>query len=297
MRVAFVLLVCLCLLSFVSHVEAQDARLAAVPPSLMLHAEHTDPAFLEPLLDGLLAEGYTATTYQEWSARLLAGEPILKPVIISFDDLTAVDSINNIDLFRRAYQALRVRSMKAVFVLITEPVAIFADGSHVIQTQQDAEKWQELAVWVENGMEIATHSNSHTNLNRMDTGPRRDFTTAMYYAEIVRSVNIIEKELERNGLCYEVTTFVTPFGSGYSYGLTSPALHPGVIKFSRAAGIVLVIGIAGGRTPLVLDELANAGHSVQYIGRVGPHETNGLPDVWGTISYLNDWWEAYRLYQ
>lgn len=260
-----------------------------IPPSLMLHSQHAKLENLNPLLDFLIQEGYSAITYTQWLESIATGFLFAKPILISCDDLTLVTGINNIYHFRKMKDAFTSRGMCATFAVVTEPVMVDAQQNSTVLRDQDSAKWDEICSWIADGMELATHSSHHTNLNDPDAKPNSSFTDADYEREIQQSVELIESELAKRGVVYKVKTFITPFGSGYDYKQTPSTIHPKVAEFCKKSGVKLVVGIAGGRTPIKTGLIHPQSKIVQYTGRVGPAESSSGLDPVKTLGYMNQW--------
>jgi peptidoglycan/xylan/chitin deacetylase (PgdA/CDA1 family) len=273
------------------------APLVSVPPSLMLHSADGRFDFLPPLLDRLNQHGFQATTYQTWYRQYRQQQPVINPIIISIDDISLAErACLAFNTFVRMKNWLAAAGMTAVYAVITEPIV---NGQP--QRQQDEVRWDMMQAWVEEGFELASHTSYHSNFNAVDTGPRPDFTAVDYEAEIVRSAHLIETKLGERGLAYQVQTLITPYGSGYSYQLPAPAIHPGICLACQQTNIKFVVGIAQGREPLPLLELLDE-TTLLYTGRLAPiyvtSEQDGairpyLPSTW---TLIQAWWEQNQRY-
>lgn len=229
-----------------------------LPPSIMLHSRHH--AFLPVLVDWLVSNGWQGISYLDFE-RALMGETALppKPIILSIDDLTMTPGGYSYPYFVEMKEALVRAGFGGVFSVVT--------NSHM---EQDDSRWQEVAAWWDDGIELASHSASHTNLDNPDIKPE-DF-----HFEIVESVQMIE---DRTG--HRVRSFVTPFGSGYDR--PTATLHPQVRAACQAAGIRFVVGIVDGRSDL---SMYPASDKLLYVGRATPGTDNSLD---GTIYTLGTW--------
>ncbi|WP_420627896.1 polysaccharide deacetylase family protein [Candidatus Leptofilum sp.] len=237
----------------------------AIPPSLMLHSQDAQLAFLPPLLEQLNQAGFTAVTYRSWQQMVRENRVPAKPIILSIDDISmAKGACAAFSTFAQMKEWIRAAGMTAVFGVITEPVI---NGSP--QREQDEARWDIVRGWLDEGFELATHTSYHSNFNAMDSGPRSDFTAVDYEAEIVRSAQLIEAKLAERGLNYPVRSLIMPYGSGYSYKLTPSQIHAGISAACGKTNIEFVIGIAQGRKPLSIYSLLN-GHEVVYVGRLPP---------------------------
>jgi peptidoglycan/xylan/chitin deacetylase (PgdA/CDA1 family) len=273
---------------------AHEDRPIPVPPALMLHSRDAGSAFLPPLLEGLQRHGFTALTWQQWHERRRQKLLPARPVILSIDDISmARGGSPAFDTFVRMQETIARAGMTAVFGVITEPV-----WNGQIFREQDRERWALMREWVLAGFELATHTSHHSNFNRRDSGPRDDFGPADYEGEIGRSAALISAQLAEQGISYQTDTLITPYGSGYSYKLPHPAIHPGIETACRQAGIRQVVGIVGGRTPIPPHELADPRHLL-YLGRAAPvyhPDTSGRsrPQVAETLQRVLAWDAANR---
>ncbi len=263
-----------------------------IPPSLMLHSKHAKLENLIPFLDLIQANGYKAVTYSEWLQSVENGQPIEKPIFISCDDLTLVNGNSNIVVFRKFKDEFVRRGMRATFAVITQPVMLNVDGTTTLLDEQDEEKWDEIVTWVSDGMELATHSSHHTTLNGQNTLPNPNLDDEDYTQEIDNSVALIEAQLLQRGITYSVKTFITPFGSGYSYQQPNHVIHQQVVDHCKQSGLKIVVGIVEGRTPVKTSGLKQSNNTVTYVGRVGPAEDDGGLDPQRTLGYMNQWNDA-----
>lgn len=257
------------------------------PPSLMLHSWHSRESFFPPLLEALLEAGYQPTTYQIWIDSVLTGQPIPNPIIITVDDLTMEQGNGAFSYHKRIKDWADDYGVKVVFAINTEPNGI----------PQDENRWDEVASWAAKGFELATHSSTHPIMNDPFSGPNTYLTQADYEYEIVGSALFIRDKLLARGVDYHVTTFVTPYGHGYSYNASEPYIHAGIVDACQKAGINLVIGISLGHEPLLKSGFRDG--IVQYIGRLSPQTivfSDGARelDVSKTIWAIHDWAKRHR---
>jgi len=213
-----------------------------MPPTIMLHSRHA--RLLPRLIDALAAEGYEGVTFRDLEYTLCQDASLPpKAVMLTIDDLSMVRGNPSFETFRGMKDALVERGWRGVFGVIT--------GPHLPQNEV---WWDEVAVWGEQGIELATHTAYHSNLN----DPA--LTAEDFEAEIVGSAQTI---CQRTG--QPVHALVTPFGSGYNR--TTGALHPLICAMCQQARIRFVSGIVEGHGPLP----ASVGDSdVIYTGRVPP---------------------------
>lgn len=256
----------------------------AIPPSLMLHSRDARPIFTQTLIEQLRAAGYRPTTYLEWERALKAGEPVERPTVISIDDITMAQGNGTFRTFRTMYEWYRDAGVPAVFGVITKP-----------DQPQDEERWDEVAEWVRNGFELATHTSYHPTFNAPDTGPRRDFSARDYEREIVDSARFIEEKLQARGIeNYQVRTLITPYGSGYSYHRPVREVHEGIRLASTQTNIKFVVGIVEGRGHLNSSLLQDDNQELIYLGRTPPaydknEEGRDVPNGHRTFRYLDRW--------
>ncbi len=267
----------------------QKRSSVAIPPSLMLHSPDGRADFLPHLLEQLQAEGFTAVTYRSWYQSVLTGQTPPKPIILSIDDISlARSACAAFNAFAQMKEWIKAAGMTAVYGVITEPVI-----GEQPQCEQDEARWDMMQAWAEEGFELASHTSYHSNFNALDTGPRPDFTTIDYEAEIVRSAHLIENKLGERGLPYNVQTLILPYGSGYSYQKPEPQIHPGITAACQQTNIKFVVGIVNGRAPQPLTTFTNSNELV-YVGRIPPAyftDTNGqqLPHAGQTANWLRAW--------
>lgn len=255
------------------------ARQAAlpVPPSVMLHARQAHLDNLPRLVDWLFAGGYTPVTYRMLWDGLTAGAALpASPVIVSIDDLILVKGSNNFAFIQKMVNILIDKKFPAVIALNTEPIVFNAANQPVQLHDQDDTLWAEAAAWTGQGIELATHTQSHQNL----ADP--SLTAADFQREIGGSAQMIT---DRTG--QPVITLVLPYGNGTLGGRQDASLLPPIIDECHRSGIGVVVGIAGGRIPLVPAPAST--HPIYFVGRVGP-ETGRYDTIYGDIDY----WHAHN---
>jgi peptidoglycan/xylan/chitin deacetylase (PgdA/CDA1 family) len=246
--------------------------LIPVPPSVMLHARQDHLDNLARLLDWLRARDYTPITYRVlWDTLTAGGDLPLRPVILSIDDLVLVKKSNNFDFIEKMVNILIEQQVAAVLAINTEPLVEGVDGQVVRLTDQDDTLWAKARTWAEQGIELATHTQSHRNLDdaRM--------TADDYHYEIGGSAQIIA---DRTG--QTVITLVLPYGNGTIDGQHDAPLLPPIVDECRRSGIGMVVGVAGGRVPL--GPQPAAAQPVYFVGRVGP-ERDHFDTLYGDIDY------------
>lgn len=265
-----------------------------IPPSLMLHSSDGSPDFLPRLLECLQQDGFTLTTYQAWRQGLLTSKPVPNPVILSIDDISLARSgCASFSVFKQMKEWIKAAGGTAVFGVITQPVI---NGEP--QREQDEARWDMMQTWVEEGFELASHTSYHSNFNAVDTGPRPDFRTMDYEAEIVESAQLIETKLGERQIDYKVETLIMPYGSGYSYQHPQPEIHPGIVAACRQTNIKFVVGIVAGREPLSRNLFDNAQGTV-YVGRIPPAtftDSDGrqYPQAEQTAAWIRSWQMNYH---
>ncbi len=279
-RRAFLKTAAVCGLSLPAGQRLRAARqlLVAVPPSIMLHARQDHLDNLGALIDWLLDKGLTPITYRAlWDGLTNAAPLPSNPVIISIDDLTLVKGSSNFVFIEKMVHVLIDKKVPGVLALNTEPVIAGADGQPVSLRDQDDTLWATAAGWADEGIELATHTHSHQNLADGSLRPED------YEREVGGSAGLIE---ERTGQA--VTTLVLPFGNGIG---PDGALLPPIIEACHAAGIGMVVGVAGGRVPLV--PAAAQTVPIYFVGRVGPMRDN-FSTIYGDVEY---WLAENAVYQ
>lgn len=246
-----------------------------VPPSVMLHARQDHLDHLPRFLDWLLDEGYTPITYRTLFAALTARDTLpRKPVIISIDDLTLVRGSINYPFIARMVSLFLERELPVVVAIVTEPVLQGASGHPVQLTDQDDAAWAHVAEWAACGVELATHTQTHKNL--VDVR----MACADYEREIGGSAAMIEARAAP-----PVATLVLPFGNAMVGGRHGGTLHEPIVAACRAAGIGMIVGVAGGRDPLV--PVAGTEPPVYFAGRVGPL-TGDFRSIYSDVAH----WQA-----
>lgn len=246
-----------------------------VPPSVMLHARQEHLDHLPRFLDWLLGEGYTPITYRTLLAALATRATLpRKPVIISIDDLTLVCGSINFPFITRMVSLFLERGLPVVVAIVTEPVLQGASGHPVQLTDQDDTAWARVAEWAACGVELATHTQTHKNL--VDTRMAR----ADYEREIGSSADMIARRTAQ-----PVSTLVLPYGNAMVGGRHGGALHEPIVAACNTAGIGMIVGVAGGRDPLV--PVAGTGTPVYFAGRVGPL-TGNFHSIFSDVAH----WQA-----
>ena len=269
--------------------QAQDSlvsveeSLASVPPSLMLHSRDDYWLFADTLIRNFKKNSYNATTYQGWEQAIRAGTPIERPVIVSIDDITMAQGNRSFPTFRKMHDQYKAAGLVGVFAVITRP-----------DVRQDEALWDEVAGWVEEGFELATHTSYHSTFNAFDTSPRIDFKPEDYSIEIIESAQLIEEKMRDRGIDYKVRTLITPFGSGYSYGMPRHEIHPGITEACARTNIKFVVGIVEGKEPVNSATLALDNTDLVYMGRMSPkyqidEKGANVPQGDGTFRFLNYW--------
>lgn len=268
------------------HAEAPDAILEEVPPTLMLHSRDNVYAFQNTLIKKLKLNNYATTTYQAWEQAVANGTPHDRRVILTIDDISMSKGNRSFASFRQMYETYKAAGMVTVFAVITRP-----------DLPQDEARWDEVASWVREGFELATHTSYHTNLNLTDSTPRPDLTEADYTAEIVDSATLIEEKMRARGIDYKVRTLVTPFGSGYSYAQPIHEIDPAVVAACAKTNIKFVVGMVDGKLPIERASLEPGNNDLVYLGRTPPFyekDTSGkdVPQGEHTFGYLHHWYEV-----
>jgi hypothetical protein len=252
--------------------------LLPVPPSIMLHARQAHLDNLGTLIDWLRDKGLTPITYRAlWDGLTANGALPANPVIVSIDDLILVKGSNNFYFIEKMVNVFIEKEAPVTLGLNTEPVVSGADGQLVSLTDQDDNLWATAKGWLEHGIELATHTHSHQNL--LDASLRPED----YQREIGGSAQLI---FERTGQA--VTTLVLPFGNGL--GADGTLIAP-IVDTCRANEIGMVVGVAGGRTPLSAAPAAD--QPVYFVGRVGPVVGN-FNTIYGDVEYWLDESAAYH---
>jgi hypothetical protein len=185
--------------------------------------------------------------------------------------------------FRKMHDQYKAAGVVGVFAVITRP-----------DVPQDDALWDEVAGWVEEGFELATHTSYHSTFNAYDTSPRLDFKAEDYRIEIVDSATLIEEKMRERGIDYRVRTLITPFGSGYSYRLPRHEIHEGIMAACAQTNIKYVVGIVEGQAPVSMAALRPDNTDLVYMGRMSPkyqkNETGvDVPQGDGTFRFLNYW--------
>lgn len=234
------------------------ARTLPAPPVIMLHSRHR--WLLPTLLEALLEEEYTGISLADLSAAL-AGDRSLppQPVMITIDDLDLVRGTPSYEAFDAMHMSLVEYGFPGVFGIITHP-----------DDPPSEAWWQAIAGWVDEGIEFATHTAYHSNLD----DPA--FTAEDFREEIVESARSIQRATGQ-----PVRALVTPYGSGYDRQTGS--IRPEIVTACQDARIQFVIGITGGRQPIPLEPDPD---EVIYLGRMPA----GIDDTLeSTLFELHHW--------
>ena len=209
MRIAISVLitVLVILASLGQQVEAKSPLECQMPKSLMLHSAYGEQRMQE-LAKDILEKGYNTITYQELYKIYDRGKcPGPETILVSIDDLSGV--------------WLRPVFIDMVNVFISNGLTltvgvVTSDESDI----QNPKIWEMFKEWDDVGMEIASHSAYHTNLNALD-GDWVDF-------ELQKSYDVICDYL---GKC--PTTFILPGGNGWDNSLVlekSLGLYRGIVS-------------------------------------------------------------------
>ncbi len=260
--------------------EATAPLPVVVPPCLMLHSRESREGFIDGLMKGIAARDWNTITYAEYFRRARAGESVDGCVIISIDDITGAADNLSFDYFARMKTWIERAGGTAVFGVITAP-----------DKAQDPARWDAMAQWVRDGFELATHTANHFPFNEADGRQRRDLSQEVFDREIAQSAQFIQDRLAERDVLYQVTTLITPFGSGWHRETAKvfEAVHSACVT----GGIRMVAGIVDGRAPVPADAF-DAPESVIYMGRTPPgylaSASGGQTlDTALTLAYLEQW--------
>ena len=187
--------------------EAKYSLECSMPKSLMLHSAFGTYRMQE-LAEVILEKGYDTITYQELYNMYDRGVcPGPESLLVSIDDLSGV-------WLRPVF-----RDMVNVFIShgLTLTVGVVTSDANDIQ---NLEIWEMFKEWDDSGIEIASHSAYHWNLNALDS----------YWVdfELQESYNIICDYL---GKC--PTTFILPGGNGWDNSLVinkTLGLYRGIVS-------------------------------------------------------------------
>lgn len=238
-----------------------NARLLAVPPTLMFHSRHR--WLLPEIINWLVADGFTGITYLDLEQALYEKMSLPeKPVIITIDDIAMDKGNPNFAAFAAMQATLVQAKFAGVFGVITRP-----------EWQQDAERWAQVAEWTQQHIELATHTAHHQVLDNPH------WTDADYDVEITASAQMIAEHTGQ-----PVRTLITPYGSGYNQQQNQ--LNPAVIAACQRAQIRFVVGIVEGRQPLSSHPAADA---VLYLGRTVPGPDDTLSGAQAGIANWRYW--------
>ncbi len=242
-----------------------------VPPSIMLHARQAHLDNLDRLLDWLAERSYTPITYRKLWARLTDSQPMpAKPVILTIDDLTMVRGSSNFAFIGKMVDILIRRETPAVLGVITKPVFVNSNNETIQISDQDDALWATAAEWAGHGLEFATHTESHQNLAAVG------LDADDYQREIGGSAAMIAERLGQ-----PVITLVLPFGNG-TIDVQQGTLIDPIISACHDAGIGMVVGVAGGRKPLMPTSADE--QPIYFVGRVGP-QTNDFDGIYWEIEH------------
>ena len=223
----------------------------------MLHSRHW--RVLPDLLTNLLNLGYTGITYRDWEQVLLGNSTLPpQPVIISVDDLSCEIGNPAFRYFKRMKDDFVASGFKAVFGIITRP-----------NLKQDADRWLEVASWMGDGMELATHTSYHSNLDN----PK--FIDEDYRVEIVDSAGMIAAKTGET-----VRTLITPYGSGYD--VKSQAVNPQVLHACQQASLRFIVGITTGQRHIHTNIESG---DIIYTGRANPSNEHTVNDALYYVKY------------
>lgn len=232
--------------------ELMIGELIENPPSIMFHARADQADILPTLIDDLLLRGYQFTTYTQYFDSIQNGDPLENPVILTFDDLTFVQGSMNFPYYERIVGILQAKGVPAVFAVVTQPVVIGANNRTVQLTTQNEPYLESARRWAQLGIEFATHTESHPNLDNPF------LTQDDLNREIADSARWIEQQLG-----VRVTSLITPYGSGISQ---AGEINPRVLNALNETNIRFVVGISVLRQPLL------KGQSVYGLGRIMPDD-------------------------
>ena len=220
------------------------------PPSIMFHARAEQADILPELIDHLLLSGYQFTTYSQYFDSIQDGIPLENPIILTFDDLTFVQGSMNFRYYERIVSVLEAKGVPAVFAIVTQPVVIGTNNRTVQLTIQNEAYLESARRWTQLGIEFATHTESHPNLDNPF------LTQADLNREIAQSAHWIEQQLG-----VRVTSLITPYGSGISQ---AGVINSRVLDALDGTHIRFVVGISVQRQPLA------RGQQVYGMGRIMP---------------------------
>jgi peptidoglycan/xylan/chitin deacetylase (PgdA/CDA1 family) len=154
----------------------------------------TDPAAFTAQMDYLAAEGYRPVTAADLAASWLSGRPLPpRPVVLTFDDAYA-------DFHTTALPILRDHGFPATLYVPTAFVgACAAWMSRFGEGDRPILSWQALGEIAAEGVEVASHSHSHPQMDRLPPAVVRE--------EVRRS-----RALLQDHLGIPVEGFAYPFG-------------------------------------------------------------------------------------
>jgi len=242
-----------------------------IPPSIMFHARAEQAEILPTLIDDLLLSGYRFTTYSQYFEAIQNGDTLENPIILTFDDLTFVQGSMNFRYYERIVDVLEAKGVPAVFAVVTQPVVIGVNNRTVQLTAQNEAYLESARRWVQLGIEFATHTESHPNLDNPF------LTQDDLNREISASAHWIEQQLS-----VRVTALITPFGSGISQ---TGEINPRVLHALDGTNIHFVVGISVLRQPLA------RGQQVYGIGRIMPDDHQPRSMISMLVGEVHRWTE------
>ncbi len=194
------------------------------------------PADFAAQMEWIVKNGYHAVFPSELTAAMTQSAPLpTKPIVLTFDD-------GYRDFYDQAWPVLKQYGLKSSSAVITN----FADKGDRGDLQYM--NWNMIKELDHSSMvEIASHTQSHSDLTRMSTGQR--------WAELSQSKDVIERQLG-----HTCATFIYPSGrydgatvadakrAGYQIAFTT---NDGKIRAPQDTGVILQlprVRVAGGTT-------------------------------------------------
>jgi peptidoglycan/xylan/chitin deacetylase (PgdA/CDA1 family) len=153
-----------------------------------------DPGEFESQMDYLAAEGYTSVTAEDF-AESRSSDRLLppRPVVLTFDDAYE-------DFYSTALPILRKRAFVATLFVATAYVGATARWNKSVgEGDRAILSWQALRDIAAEGVEVAAHSHTHPQLDRLRHAAMND--------EASRSKGLLEDRL-----ALQVRGFAYPFG-------------------------------------------------------------------------------------
>jgi hypothetical protein len=244
----------------------KQTTMIPLPPSIMLHSQHginmQREGFFPQFLRLLQEQQYTTITFQSWLCAVLNDTRLPeKPLIVSMDDMAMDVGNPSFQYFRNMHDQLAGQDMVGTFGSVTRP-----------NLRQDADRWDEVRAWADEGFEMATHTSEHTNFNHADSSARVDLSQEHIDAEIINSAHMIQGHIE-----HPVNVLITPYGSGFNR--QTQEIHPDIISACQRANIRMVIGITDGRSATSLESITDP-HSILYCGRTTPGNDNAYEAIY-----------------